>query len=98
MDGYFNLNTQRVVNFIVNQGIIVDIYGIEGNILYYTVTYLNGLKADLGIHYTTSTKCIKTGSLYLYHFRITDQLIPTARKAGLSLEELSKLILDKNYF
>ena len=95
LDGGFNLNTQRVVNFRVNQGITVYLYDIEGKILYYTATSLNGLKADLGIHHTTSTKCIKTGSLYLDYFRITDQPIPTARKAGLSLEELSKLILDK---
>jgi hypothetical protein len=95
LDNDFNLNTQRVVNFRVNQGITVYLYDIEDNILYYTASSLNGLKADLGIHHATSTKCIKTGSPYLDYFIITDQLKPTAIKAELSLEELSKLILDK---
>jgi hypothetical protein len=95
LDNDFNLNTQRVVNFRVNQGITVYLYDIEGNILYYTASSLNGLKADLGIHHATSTKYIKTGSPYLDYFIITDQLKPTAIKAELSLEELSKLILDK---
>ena len=53
------------------------------------------MKAHLGVHHSTVTKCIKTGSLYLDYFIITDQLKPDANKAGLSLEELSKLILDK---
>jgi len=67
LDGNFNLNTQRVVNFRVNQGPdatggwtcsagnIVYLYDIEGKILYYTATSLNGLKADLGVHHTTVT-------------------------------------------
>jgi GIY-YIG catalytic domain len=95
LDKKFNLNTQRVVNFRVNQVVTVYLYDIEGKILYYTATSLNGLKADLGVHYATSTKFIKTGSLYLNYFLITDQLKPAARKAGLSLDELSKFILDK---
>jgi hypothetical protein len=95
LDSNFNLNTQRVVNFRVNQGNTVYLYDFEGKILYYTATSLNVLKADLGVHHATVTKCIKTGSLYLDYFIITDQLKPDANKAGLSLEELSKLILDK---
>ena len=91
----FNLNTQRVVNFRVNQGNTVYLYDLEGKILYYTATSLNGLKANLGVHHATVTKCIKNGSLYLDYFIITDQLKPDAKKAGLSLEELSKLISDK---
>ena len=96
LDSNFNLNTQRVVNFRVNQGNTVYLYDFEGKILYYTATSLNVLKADLGVHHATVTKCIKTGSLSLDYFIITDQLKPDANsKAGLSLEELSKLISDK---
>ena len=95
LDSNFNLNTQRVVNFRVNQGNTVYLYDLEGKILYYIATSLNGLKADLGVHHATVTKCIKNGSLYLDYFIITDQLKPDAKKAGLSLEELSKLISDK---
>lgn len=95
LNSCFNLNTQRVVNFRVNQGNTVYLYDSQKNILYYTATSLNGLKADLGVHHSTVTKCIKTGSLYLDYFIITDQLNPDAKKAGLSLEELSKLISDR---
>ena len=97
LDSNFNLNTQRVVNFRVNQGNTVYLYDFEGKILYYTATSLNGLKAHLGVHHSTVTKCIKTGSLYLDYFIITDQLKPDAKKAGLSLEELSKFISDKRW-
>nr|YP_009072386.1 truncated GIY-YIG endonuclease [Sclerotinia borealis]AHX83028.1 truncated GIY-YIG endonuclease [Sclerotinia borealis] len=58
LNSKFNLNTQRVVNFRVNQGVTVYLYDIEGKILYYTANSLNGLKADLGVHHATSTKCI----------------------------------------
>jgi hypothetical protein len=95
LDSNFNLNTQRVVNFRVNQGNTVYLYDFEGKILYYIATSLNGLKAELGVHQATVTKCIKTGSLYLDDFIITDKLKPDAKKAGLSLEELSNLISDK---
>ncbi|WP_431998963.1 GIY-YIG nuclease family protein [Streptomyces fungicidicus] len=95
LDSNFNLNTQRVVNFRVNQVNTVYLYDIEGKILYYTATSLNGLKANLGIHHSTVTNCIKNRSLYLDSFIITDQLKPDAKKAGLCLEELSKLISDK---
>ena len=50
LDSNFNLNTQRVVNFRVNQGNTVYLYDFEGKILYYTATSLNVLKADGGIH------------------------------------------------
>lgn len=93
LDSSFNLNTQRVVNFRVNQGTTVYIYDIEGKILYYTATSLNGLKLDLGVHHDTATKCIKTGSLYLDYFIITDKIKPNAKESFLSLEELSKYIL-----
>jgi len=95
LDSNFNLNTQRVVNFRVNQGNTVYLYDFEGKISYYTATSLNGLKAHLGIHHSTVTKCIKTGLLYLDYFIITDQLKSDAKKAGLSLEELSNFISDK---
>ena len=95
LDSSFNLNSQRLVNFRVNQGNTVYLYDSQGKNLYYTATSLNGLKADLGIHHSTVTKCIKTGSFYLDYFTITDLINPDAKKAGLSLEELSKLISYK---
>jgi len=63
LDSNFNLNTQRVVNFRVNQGNTVYLYDFEGKILYYTATSLNVLKADLGC---TSCYCYK-----MYKNRIT---------------------------
>jgi hypothetical protein len=94
LDSQFNLNTQKVVNFRVNQGNTVYLYDLEGKILYYTANSLNALKADLGVHHSTVTKCVKTGSLYLDYFIITDQLKPDAKKADLSL---AKFISDKRF-
>jgi len=37
----FNLNTQRVVNFRVNQGTDIYLYDIEGKILFYASKSLN---------------------------------------------------------
>lgn len=95
LDSKFDLNTQRVVNFRVKQGITVYVYDTEGKFIYYSATSLNGLKDDLGVHHATSTKCMKTGTLYLNYFRITDQILPDAKEAGLSLDELSLLIAEK---
>jgi len=59
----FNLNSQRVVNFRVNQGKIIYLYGLDGKTLYYTSKSLNQIIGDLGIHHTTCTNCIKKATL-----------------------------------
>lgn len=61
----FNLNTQKIVNFRVNQGTNIYLYDKDSKILYYSTSSLNGLKLDLGIHYNTATKCLKNESLFL---------------------------------
>src|SRR2546430_3950677 len=91
----FNLNTQKIVNFRVNQGTSVYLYDKDGKILYHSTSSLNGLKLDLGIHYTTITKCLKKGSLYLNYFKITNKHVPDATKANLSLVQLGSLISEK---
>lgn len=57
----FNLNTQRIVNFRVNQGKNVNLYGLDGKTLYYYSKSLNQIRGDLGIHHATCTNCIKKG-------------------------------------
>ncbi len=91
----FNLNTQKIVNFRVKQGISIYLYDKDGKFLYYYAYSLNGMRSDLGIQHATSTKCIKNGCLYLDYFIITNKLITSNIKAGLSLLELIKLISDK---
>uniref|UniRef100_UPI0030E565F2 hypothetical protein n=1 Tax=Dematophora necatrix TaxID=2751867 RepID=UPI0030E565F2 len=88
----FNLNTQRIVNFRVNQGNIVYLYSLDGKILYYCGTSLHGIKGALGIHYATCTYCIKTGNSYLDFFKITTNFLNGAERTKLSLQELLDLI------
>jgi hypothetical protein len=78
----FNLNTQRIVNFRVNQGTDIYLYDIEGKILFYASKSLNQIRGDLGIHYATCTNCIRKGESYLNFFRITDTPIEGAIKAN----------------
>jgi hypothetical protein len=91
----FNLNTQRIVNFRVNQGTSVYLYDKDSKILYHSTSSINGLNLDLGIHYTTITKCLKNGSLYLNYFKITNKHVIDATKANLSLVQLGNLIYEK---
>lgn len=85
----FNLNTQRVVNFRVNQGTDIYLYDIEGKILFYASKSLNQIRGDLGIHYATCTNCIIKGESYLNFFRITNTPIEGAIKANLNNSELA---------
>lgn len=55
----FDLNTQRIVNFRVNQGNRVYLYDIEGKTLYYMSNSFNNLQGDLGIHFDTYSRCVK---------------------------------------
>jgi hypothetical protein len=88
----FNLNTQRIVNFRVNQGKTVYLYSLDGKILYYCGTSLHGIKGALGIHYATCTHCIETGNSYLDFFKITTNFLDRAERTKLSLQELLELI------
>lgn len=83
----FNLNTQRIVNFRVNQGKTIYIYDLGGKTLYYCGKSLNQIKSNLGIHYATCTNCIKNGDSYLNFFKITDTPIEGAFEANLSFPE-----------
>lgn len=91
----FNLNTQRIVNFRVNQGKKIYIYDAKGKILYYSSKSLNQIKYDLGIHYATCTSCIKNGDNYLDFFKITDIFIEDAENSNINLSELVNLISIK---
>lgn len=88
----FNLNTQRIVNFRVDQGKTVYLYSLDGKVLYYCGYSLNEIKGALGIHYATCTNCIKTGNSYLDFFKISTDYLNRAEKTKLSLQELLDLI------
>lgn len=68
LDKRFNLNTQRIVNFRVNQGTKIFMYDLEYKTLYHTSSSLNALREDLGIHHDTCSRCVKTGVPYLDFF------------------------------
>ncbi len=63
--------------------------------LYYTSKSLNQIRADLGIHHTTCTNCIKKGDTYLNFFKITNTVIEGAIKANLNYCDLVNLISEK---
>jgi hypothetical protein len=88
----FNLNTQRIVNFRVDQGKTVYLYSLDRKVLYYCGYSLNEIKGALGIHYATCVNCIKTGNSYLDFFRISTDYFDRAEKTKLSLQELLDLI------
>ena len=88
----FNLNTQRIVNFRVDQGKTVYLYSLDWKVLYYCGYSLNEIKGALGIHYATCINCIKTGKSYLDFFRISTDYLDRAEKTKLSLQGLLDLI------
>jgi hypothetical protein len=90
----FNLNTQRIVNFRVNQGNSIYLYDLKGETLYYSSKSLNQIQGDLGIHPNTCKSCLK-GKNYLNFFKITDTPIEGANRVNLSVAELSSLISEK---
>lgn len=91
----FDLNTQRIVNFRVNQGKSIYLYDLDGKILYYTSKSLNQIKEELGIHQVTCSKCINQGKSYLNFFKITDSPITGASEANLDFLSISQRILEK---
>jgi hypothetical protein len=91
----FNLNTQRIVNFRVDQGKAVYLYSLDYKVLYFCASSLNEIKGVLGIHHATCTKCIKTGDSYLDYFRISSDSLNDVEKTKLSLQELLDLIDTK---
>ena len=46
----FNLNTQIILNFRVNQGNQIHLYDLKGKTLYYSSKSLSQIQGDLGIH------------------------------------------------
>lgn len=91
----FSLNSQRIVNFRVNQGNNIYLYNLECNVLYYSGKSLNEIKDNLGIHPVTCVNAIKKGKNYLNFFRITDSPIENASISNLSILDLTKLISQK---
>lgn len=94
LQGEFSLNTQKIVNFRVNQGNPIYLYNLKGDTLYYYSKSLNQIQDDLGIHPNTCKSCLK-GNNYLNFFKITDIRIEGANSANLSVSELSNLISEK---
>lgn len=92
LDQSFNLNTQRVVNFRVNQGLKVFLYDKECKILYHSSNSLNAFCADLSIHSSSYRKCISTGVPYLNLFVISNTLIEDAVPANLTESEVFELL------
>ena len=90
----FNLNTQRIVHFRVNQGNPIYLYDLKGNTLYYSSKSLRQIQGDLGIHPSTCKSCLK-GNSYLNFFKITDIPLEGAYQANLSVSEIASLISEK---
>jgi hypothetical protein len=88
----FYLNTQRIVNFRVNQGTNIYLYDLEGKTLYYSFKSLNQIKGNLGIHPDTCNNCIKEGKSYLNFFKIANTPIKGASVAKFNIPELASLI------
>jgi len=93
----YNLNTQRIVNFRVNQGTKIYLYDLEGKTLYYSSKSLNQIQGDLGIHPNTCRNCLKEGKIYLNFFKITSTFIEGANTANLNVPELASLITEKKH-
>lgn len=92
LDSKFTLNTQRIVNFRVDQGTTIYIYNANYSILYHTSLSFNALKQEIGIHYSNIKSSIETGELFLNTFRITSKFYPDAIKSDMSLLELNNFI------
>jgi len=93
LNGEFNLNTQKIVNFRINQGYKIYLYDLNYNILYYTSNSLNEFCENLGIHHSSYKKCISKDSPYLDFFRISKTLITKAVPVNLSYFEVRELII-----
>jgi hypothetical protein len=93
LDKSYNLNTQKIVNFRVNQGFKIFLYDLECKILYHSSSSLNAFCADLGIHSSSYRKCISNGVPYLDLFVISNISIPDALPANLTESELCDLLI-----
>lgn len=95
LDKSFNLNTQRIVNFRVNQGLKVFLYDLDCKTLYHSSNSLNAFCADLGIHSSSYRKCISSGVPYLDLFVISNTLIEDAVPANLTESEVCELLAKR---
>lgn len=95
LDKSFNLNTQRIVNFRVNQGLNVFLYDLDCKTLYHSSNSLNAFCADLGIHSSSYRKCISSGLPYLGLFVISNTLIEDAVPANLTESEVQELLAKR---
>lgn len=80
----YNLNTPIIVNFRVNQGFNIYLYGKNCKIFYYSSNSLNAFCADLGIHHSSYKKHVANNSPFLYYFTISNHLVTEAAPAGLT--------------
>jgi len=91
----FNLNTQKIVNFRVNQGMKIYLYDKECKILYYASKSVRQMCDDIGISHLTVKKCVEKESLYLNYFKISRILLEGAERWNLNLQELGGFIAKK---
>lgn len=92
LDPKFTLNTQKIVNFRINQGTHIYMYNSDFSVLYHTSLSLNMLKKEIGIHISNIKSSIDKGELFLNTFRITTVYYSSAVKSEMSLQELNKFI------
>jgi GIY-YIG catalytic domain len=95
LDKSFDLNTQRIVNFRVNQGFKVFLYDLDCKTLYHSSNSLNAFCADLGIHSSSYRKCISSGVPYLGLFVISNTLIEDAVSSNLTESEVCELLAKR---
>lgn len=92
LDESFNLNTQKIVNFRVNQGFKVFLYNLECKTLYHSSSSLNAFCADLGIHSSSYRKCTSSGIPYLGLFIISNTSKLDAVPTNLTESEVCELL------
>ena len=91
----FELNTQKYVNFRVNQGKRVYIYDKDKKVLYFQEISYNNVRNKLSIHVATISKFMNKDDLYLGTFAITNYLLAGAEKSDLTLEGFNNLLDEK---
>lgn len=91
----FNLNTQRIVNFRVNQGTKIYLYDREGKTFYYSSKSIRQICDDIGVAHITLEKYLDKDSFYLDFFKLTRTPLEGAAKSEFNLPELARFIVEK---
>ena len=95
LTGGFSLNSQKIVNFRVNQGKRVYIYNKDKTVLYFQDISYNNVRNKLSIHVESLAKHINKDNLFLDTFAITNFLIAGAQNTDLTLEGFNNLLDEK---